>query len=78
MAYQGFGNDLETVTRKLYPAMDEAVERLRAAVPSLTMTGTGGALFAVFPTRREAEAALSAIRPIGYPAWVCRPIPAAA
>jgi len=77
MASQGFGNDLEMVTRKLFPAMEEAVSRLRTVVPSLTMTGTGAALFAVFPTRREAEAALAAVRPIGYPAWICRPIPAA-
>jgi 4-diphosphocytidyl-2C-methyl-D-erythritol kinase len=77
MASQGFGNDLEPVTRRLFPAMEEAVSRLRTAVPSLTMTGTGAALFAVFPSRREAEAALAAVRPIGYPAWVCRPIPAA-
>jgi 4-diphosphocytidyl-2-C-methyl-D-erythritol kinase len=75
---RAFGNDLESVTRKLYPAFDEAVERLRAVVPSLTMTGTGGALFAVFPTRRQADAALAAVRPVGYPAWICRPIPAAA
>jgi 4-diphosphocytidyl-2-C-methyl-D-erythritol kinase len=73
-----FGNDLEPVTRKLYPAMDEAVQRLRAIVPSLTMTGTGAALFAVFATQREAEAALAAVRPIGYPAWICRPIPGSA
>jgi 4-diphosphocytidyl-2C-methyl-D-erythritol kinase len=75
---QGFGNDLEPVARKLYPALDEAVERLRAAVPSLTMTGTGAALFAVFPTRRDADAALAAVRPVGFLAWVCRPIPVAA
>jgi 4-diphosphocytidyl-2-C-methyl-D-erythritol kinase len=74
----GFGNDLEPVTRKLFPAMEEAVSRLRGVVPSLTMTGTGAALFAVFPSRREAEAALAAVRPSGYPAWVCRSIPAAA
>ena len=73
-----FGNDLEPVTRKLYPAMDEAVQRLRAVVPSLTMTGTGAALFAVFATRGEAGAALAAVRPLGYPAWICRPIPGAA
>jgi 4-diphosphocytidyl-2-C-methyl-D-erythritol kinase len=73
-----FGNDLEAVTRRLFPAMDEAVERLRVAVPSLTMTGTGATLFAVFPSRRDAEAALAAVRPIGFPAWVCRPVPAAA
>jgi len=73
-----FGNDLEAVARKRFPTMEEAVERLRTAMPSLTMTGTGAALFAVFSTRRDAEAELAAVRPLGYPAWVCRPIPAAA
>jgi len=73
-----FGNDLEAVTRRLFPAMDEAVEWLQRAVPSVAMTGTGATLFAVFPSRRDAEAALAAVRPIGYPAWVCRPVPAAA
>ncbi len=76
--HQGFGNDLEPVTRKLFPAMEEAVERLRTAVPSLTMTGSGAALFAVFTTRQDAETALAAVRHFGYSAWVCRPIPAAA
>ena len=63
---------------KLFPALDVAVERLRVAVPSITMTGTGAAQFAVFATAHEAEAVLAAVRPLGYPAWVCRPIPAAA
>jgi 4-diphosphocytidyl-2-C-methyl-D-erythritol kinase len=74
---RAFGNDLESVARKMFPALDEAVQRLRAVVPSLTMTGTGAAFFAVFATRQEAEAALAAVRPIGYPAWICRPIPGA-
>ena len=78
MAFQGFGNDLEPVARRLFAAMDEAVERLRTTVPSLTMTGTGAALFAVFETRHDAEAASAAVRHLGYPAWVCRPIAAAA
>ena len=73
-----FGNDLEAVARNLFPALDVAVERLRTAVPSLTMTGTGAAFFAVFTTTKDAEAALAVVRPLGYPAWVCRPIPAAA
>ena len=72
------GNDLEAAARKLFPVLDHAVGRLRTAVPSLTMTGTGAAQFAVFATRHEAEAVLAAVRPLGYPAWVCRPIPAAA
>jgi 4-diphosphocytidyl-2-C-methyl-D-erythritol kinase len=70
-----FGNDLEAVARKLFPALDQAIERLRAIVPSLTMTGTGAALFAVFETRAEAERALAAVRKTGYPAWICLPIP---
>ena len=73
-----FGNDLEAVARNLFAALDVAVERLRTAVPSLTMTGTGAAFFAVFTTTKDAEAALAVVRPLGYPAWVCRPIPAAA
>ena len=75
--YHGVGNDLEPLARKLFPALDDATERLRPIVPSLSMTGTGAALFAVFSSRRDAEAALAAVRPVGYPAWVCRAIPAA-
>jgi 4-diphosphocytidyl-2-C-methyl-D-erythritol kinase len=70
-----FGNDLEPVTRQLFPAYDEAVERLRQAVPSLTMTGTGAALFAVFPGGREATQALDRVKPFGYPAWITHPVP---
>jgi 4-diphosphocytidyl-2-C-methyl-D-erythritol kinase len=71
-----FGNDLEVVARRLFPALDQAIERLRAIVPTLTMTGTGAALFAKFENRRDAQAAAEAIRPLGYPAWLCRPVPA--
>jgi 4-diphosphocytidyl-2-C-methyl-D-erythritol kinase len=70
-----FGNDLEGVARRLFPALDEAIERLRAIVPTLTMTGTGAALFAKFENRRDAQAAAEAIRPVGYPAWLCRLVP---
>jgi hypothetical protein len=42
------------------------------------MSGTGAALFAAFARRREVEAALAAVRELGYPAWICRPVPAAA
>ncbi len=73
-----FGNDLEPVSRQLFPVLEEAVSRLRRAVPGLTMSGTGAALFAAFAHRQEAEVALAAVREIGYPAWVCRPVPAAA
>ena len=70
-----FGNDLDLVARRLFPALDEAVERLRAVVPSLTMTGTGAAFFAVFENQRDAQAALEAVKKAGVPAWLCRPIP---
>jgi 4-diphosphocytidyl-2-C-methyl-D-erythritol kinase len=73
-----FGNDLEPASRKLFPQLDDAFNRLSRVVPGLTMSGTGAALFAVFPGRAEAEKALAEVRKLGYPAWVCRPVPAAA
>jgi len=73
-----FGNDLEVASRRLFPALDDAMTRLRRAVPGLTMSGTGAALFAVFVGRADAEAALAEVHKVGYPAWVCRPVSAAA
>jgi 4-diphosphocytidyl-2-C-methyl-D-erythritol kinase len=72
------GNDLEAASRRLFPALDDAINRLRAAVPGLTMSGTGAALFALFDRRQDAERALDAVCGLGYPAWLCRPVPAAA
>jgi 4-diphosphocytidyl-2-C-methyl-D-erythritol kinase len=73
-----FGNDLEPASRRLFPALEEAITGLRRAVPGLTMSGTGAALFATFARRPDADAALSAVRELGYPAWVCRPVAVAA
>jgi len=73
-----FGNDLEPASRRLFPALDDAMMRLHPTVPGLTMSGTGAALFAAFVRRAEAEAALAEVRKVGYPAWVCRPVSAAA
>ncbi len=73
-----FGNDLEAASRRLFPALDDAITRLHGVVPGLTMSGTGAALFASFGRRQDAERALAAVRGLGYPAWVCRPVPAAA
>jgi 4-diphosphocytidyl-2-C-methyl-D-erythritol kinase len=73
-----FGNDLEAASRRIFPALDEAIDPLRRTVPGLTMTGTGAALFAWFDGRKEGEAALNAVRAHGYPAWLCRPVPAGA
>ena len=72
------GNDLEPASRRLFPELDDAINRLRDAVPGLTMSGTGAALFAQFDGRPDAERALEAVRGLGYPAWLCRPVPAAA
>ena len=72
------GNDLEPTSRHVFPALDDAIKRLRDAVPGLTMSGTGAALFALFGHRAEAEQALQAVRALGFPAWLCRPVPAAA
>lgn len=69
-----FGNDLEAAARKIFPPLDEAIERLRAVVPNLTMTGTGAVLFSVFTDRSEAEGKRQAVQKLGYPAWVCRPV----
>ena len=71
---QIFGNDLEPVSRRLFPALDNAIERLRSVIPNLAMSGTGASMFAVFASQREGDAALTAVRPLGYPAWLCRPI----
>jgi 4-diphosphocytidyl-2-C-methyl-D-erythritol kinase len=73
-----FGNDLEPASRRLFPQLDEALNRLHAVVPGLSMSGTGAALFAPFVRRVDAEAALAEVRKLGYPAWVCRPVPATA
>ena len=72
-----FGNDLEPASRRLFPQLDEAMNRLNRVVPGLTMSGTGAALFARFVGRADAEAALAQVRKLGYPAWVCRPVSAA-
>jgi 4-diphosphocytidyl-2-C-methyl-D-erythritol kinase len=73
-----FGNDLEAASRRLFPQLDEAINRLQGVVPRLTMSGTGAALFAAFAGRADAEAALADVRKLGYSAWVCRPVSAAA
>jgi 4-diphosphocytidyl-2-C-methyl-D-erythritol kinase len=73
-----FGNDLEPASRRLFPRLDEAMNRLQHVVPGLNMSGTGAAFFAAFANRMEAESALAEVRKFGYPAWVCRPVPAAA
>jgi 4-diphosphocytidyl-2-C-methyl-D-erythritol kinase len=69
-----FGNDLEPASRRLFPALDQAIERLRPAVPGMTMTGSGAALFAGFQNHPDADTALAAVRQLGFRAWLCRPV----
>ncbi|HVS05162.1 MAG TPA: 4-(cytidine 5'-diphospho)-2-C-methyl-D-erythritol kinase [Candidatus Dormibacteraeota bacterium] len=73
-----FGNDLEPASRTLFPALEKAMTQLRPAVPGLTMSGTGAALFGTFTSNSDAKAALAEVRKLGYPAWVCRPVSAVA
>jgi 4-diphosphocytidyl-2-C-methyl-D-erythritol kinase len=73
-----FGNDLESVTRRLFPTMDALLGTWRQAMPTLTMSGTGAALFAMFDNRREAANALEAVLKVGHRAWLCRPVSASA
>jgi 4-diphosphocytidyl-2-C-methyl-D-erythritol kinase len=71
-----FGNDLEATSRRLFPALDQAIERLRSVLPDLTMSGTGAAIFSRCASAHEARVALNAVRELGYPAWLCRPVSA--
>jgi len=71
-----FGNDLESVSRKLFPTLDALIGTWRQAMPTLTMSGTGSALFATFDNRREAANALEAVLKVGHRAWLCRPVSA--
>ena len=69
-----FGNDLEPASRRLFPALDLAIDRLRAAVSGMTMTGTGAAFFAGFQNGHAAQTALGAVRQLGFRAWLCHPV----
>ncbi len=74
-APSGFGNDLESATRSLYPELDRAITPVSAAIPGVTMTGSGGAFFAAFGSVAAARAAADKARAMGAPVWVCRPVP---
>ena len=71
----GFGNDLESATRSLHPELDRAITAVSAAIPGLTMTGSGGAFFAAFGSVGAARAAADKVRAMGARVWVCRPVP---
>jgi len=54
----GSRNDCESVTRKLYPEVDEALNWL-AQIAEARMTGTGSSIFARFDEKAEAEGILA-------------------
>lgn len=70
------GNDLEAVTRRVYPDVARAIDRLEAGVPGLHMTGSGAAFFALVEGPGDADQARRASLEAGIPAWICRPVPA--
>ena len=47
-------NDCEPVTRRLFPAVNEALDWLNAFAPA-RMSGTGACIFASFPSQQAAE-----------------------
>lgn len=70
-----FHNDLWPAALELCPELGEALAALRM-IPSLSvgMTGSGSALFAAFPTRKEAEKMAKSIAHLGE-LFVVRPVP---
>lgn len=68
-------NDLETVACAKFPAVAEALAWLKTKAPHAMMTGSGACVFAGFPRRSEAEAAL-AVLPASLHGWVADGLPA--
>jgi 4-diphosphocytidyl-2-C-methyl-D-erythritol kinase len=67
------GNAFEPVLRRLYPAVDTALQAL-SRFGEACLTGTGGGCFVRFADREAAEAALRAL-PSGLNAWVAMAAP---
>ena len=68
----GSRNDCESVTRKLYPEVDQALTWLSRYGPA-RMTGTGASVFADFREESEARTALSAL-PASWRGFIARGI----
>ena len=71
----GFGNDLEATARRVFPALQSAVEPWCKSIAGLQMSGSGAAFYAAFPGEREARQALALVAGDGVSAWLCRPVP---
>jgi len=63
------GNDLESAATRLYPAIGDALAQLRSRGMNAHLTGSGGAIFAEFNSRAEANHAAAAL-PDNLPARV--------
>ena len=63
------GNDLESAAARLYPAIGDALAQLRSRGMNAHLTGSGGAIFAEFNSRAEANRAAAAL-PDNLPARV--------
>jgi 4-diphosphocytidyl-2-C-methyl-D-erythritol kinase len=72
----GFGNDLESTARHLFPALGGSIEPLQTSLPNIRMSGSGAAFFAAFESEPAAHAGLAAAQRAGARAWLCRPVPA--
>jgi 4-diphosphocytidyl-2C-methyl-D-erythritol kinase len=69
-----FGNDLEEVTARLFPPVDEVRRKLRAVCTGVHMTGSGSAFFAAFGDINEAQSARVAVEGLGLRSWLCRSV----
>lgn len=71
-----FGNDLEETTRRIFPALDAAIQTLGQTLKGLQMSGSGAAFYAAFAGEAQAQEALASVQREGMRAWLCRPVPA--
>ena len=67
-------NDLEAIACARFPAVADALAWLKTQAPQAMMTGSGACVFAAFPQRSAAEAALAGL-PAGLSGWVADGLP---
>jgi 4-diphosphocytidyl-2-C-methyl-D-erythritol kinase len=72
------GSALEAPAGRAAPGLAAALQRLRASTPGHAwhLTGSGGAAFALAPTRAQAHTLAAVARAAGFPARACRTVTA--
>ncbi|MDQ2077638.1 4-(cytidine 5'-diphospho)-2-C-methyl-D-erythritol kinase [Marinimicrobium sp. ABcell2] len=70
---QGGRNDCQPLVRRLYPAVDEALNWLEQFAPHAQMSGTGACIFAAFDSAQKAREIL-AQAPTHLPGFVARSV----